>query len=275
MKTLHILAGGILLLALFATRSISAQTASTADYDFLLSISEPARFDLYDRTVPKDDRNIVPIATAIHAEIDLSHPLPALDVEGKDPSHLSITELIQLATAFRLRGDYVAAVPHYARIVHLSKQPIHAFFYAQALRATGQDLLADLYSARYSQGIGGTLEEQVLNDAQRSGVPAFIRGQVVDIEFRNAIPNVEVRLVNICTEEEFVTSTDSEGNFEFRDHPADCPFVVRFKKRFFEVVLVEATTPKGDERVDVELNAVQELSPVRGTRILASQRDFR
>ncbi len=261
MKTLHTLAGAILLLTLVVTTSSSrAQSASTADYDFLLSISEPARYDLYDRSVSKENLSVVPIAPAIHAEIDLSHPLPEVDVEGKNPSQLTITEHIQLATAFRLRGDYVEAVPHYARIIRLSNQPIHAFFYAQALRATGQDLLADIYSDRYNQGIGGAVEAQTLDDAQRTGVPASIYGQVIDITFGNPIPKVEVRLVNVCTEEEFVTTTDSKGNFEFRDHPADCPFFVRFQKRFFEKIVVEAAAPGGDERVDVELDAVQDLS---------------
>ncbi len=260
MNTLQIRAGFFLALAFFATVNIGAQTASTTDYEFLLSISEPARFDLYDRSVPKESDNVVPVAAAIQAEIDLSHPLPELDLDVKDQAQLSVTEHLQLATAFRLRGDYVAAVPHYSRIVRLSKQPIHAYFYAQALRATGQYLLADLYDARYTQGTGGAIEEQPLSDAERKGIPAVIHGHVTNIDFENAIPNVEVRLVNICTEEELVTTTNKSGYFEFKDHPADCPFVIRFEKRFFEVVLVEAAAPEGDEQIDIELDAIEDLS---------------
>lgn len=245
-------------LALTMSWALTAQTSATisADYELLLSISEPARFDLYDRNVHPEGNKAVPIALPIHAEIDFSHPLPALI----DPARMSITEHLQLATAFRLRGDYSSAVPHYSSVVKASKQPIHAFFYAQSLRATGQELLADLYSTRYNEGVGGSLEAKSLSEANRSGIPAAIYGQVTNELYGNAVPNVEVRLVNICTEEEFVTSTDSNGEFRFNDHPADCAFVVRFKKRFFEGVLVEAAAPEGNERVDIELEAVQDLS---------------
>lgn len=260
MNTLHHRAGSMLLLALLTALGLQAQTSSTSDYDFLLSISEPARYDLYDRTVPKQDQNVVPIASPIAAEIDFSHPLPPLTEKSKDPIQLTITEHLQLATAFRLRGDFVQAVPHYARIVRLSKQPIHAFFYAQALRATGQDLLADLYDTRYKEGIGGALEEQPLNDAARTGIPATILGRVTNLAYGNPVPNVEVRLVNICTEEEFVTSTDEEGNYRFEEHPSDCAFVLRFRKQFFEVVSVESVAPRKDKRVDIEISAAQDLS---------------
>ena len=260
MNTLHTRAGSTLALALLATVILGAQTASTTDYDFLLSISEPARFDLYDRSISSNDRNVVPVAAPLQAEIDFSHPLPELAEQVADPFSLTVTEHLQLATAFRLRGDDVQAVPHYARVVQLSKQPVHAFFYAQSLRATGQDLLADLYDTRYKEGMGGALQEKPLSDADRKGIPAKIHGRVTNELYGNPVPNVEVRLVNICTEEELVTTTNKEGEFTFKDHPADCPYVVRFEKRFFEVVLVEAAAPHKDDRVDVELDAAQDLS---------------
>ena len=262
MNTHTISAGVALVLVLVATLTLGAQTASTTDYDFLLSISEPARFDLYERGMPTEDHNVVPVASPLQAEIDFSHPLPKLADEVKDPSSLSVTEHLQLATAFRLRGDYVQAVPHYAQVVKLSKQPIHAFFYAQALRATGQDLLADLYDARYVDGHGGALEEQPLSIAEHSGIPAMIYGQVVNDRFGNPIPNVEVRLVNVCTEEELVTTTDKEGNFRFRDHPADCAFFIRFEKKLFQVALIKAAAPYKDKRFNVELDAMHELREI-------------
>jgi len=245
---------------MLSTATLCAQEVSSSDYDFLLSISEPARFDLYDRSISNKVNNVVPVAAPMQAEIDFSHPLPHLVDENADLKSLSVTEHLQLATAFRLRGDYVKAVPHYAQIVKLSSQPIHAFFYAQSLRATGQDLLADLYDARYQEGKGGALQEEVLSDADRVGIPATIRGKVKHELYGNPVPNVEVRLVNVCTEEELVTRTDSNGNYQFEDHPADCPYVVRFEKRFFEVVIVEVAAPLKDDRVDIELNGVQDLS---------------
>lgn len=260
MNTLHTYTGIFLVLTLVATFSVDAQTASTTDYDFLLSISEPARFDLYDRSIPKKGRNVVPVAAPVQAEIDFSHPLPPLVEEGIETKQLSITEHLQLATAYRLRGDYVQAVPHYAQVVRLSKQPIHAYFYGQALRATGQDLLADLYDARYEDGVGGALESQPLSDAERTGIPAAIHGKVTNLEYGNAVPNVEVRLVNICTEEELVTTTEGDGTYRFEEHPADCAFVLRFRKQFFEVVIVESIAPRREERVDIEISAVQDLS---------------
>lgn len=260
MNTLHTCASITLAFGMLATQSLCAQEASTTDYDFLLSISEPARFDLYDRGIPKRGRNVVPVAAPVQAEIDFSHPLPPLVEEGIETKQLSITEHLQLATAYRLRGDYVQAVPHYSQVVKLSKQPIHVFFYAQALRATGQDLLADLYTARYEEGVGGTLESQPLSDAERTGIPATIRGRVTNMEHGNAVSNVEVRLVNICTEEELIATTDEDGNYRFEEHPSDCAFVLRFRKQFFEVVSVESVAPRKDKRVDIEISAVQDLS---------------
>jgi len=260
MNTLQTRAVITLTLTVFGALMLGAQRASITDYDFLMSISEPARFDLYDRSIPNEEKNVVPVALPVHAEIDFSHPLPQLAETVASSAKLTITEHLQLATAFRLRGDYVQAVPHYASVLALSNQPIHVFFYAQSLRATGQDLLADLYDARYLEGIGGLLQSQPLSDKDRKGIPVMIRGRVVNHLSGSPIANVEVRLVNICTEEELITTTDKAGNYQFKDHPADCAFVVRFEKRFFDVVLVEAPAPHKDDRVDIELDQVKDLS---------------
>lgn len=261
MNTLSTCVGIVLAMSVLVPFSLKAQTASTTDYDFLLSISEPERFDLYDRSVPKEGRNVVPVASPVSAEIDFSHPLPQLTEKAQGAKEgLTITEHLQLATAFRLRGDYVQAVPHYAQIVKLSKQPIHAFFYAQALRATGQDLLADLYEARYTAGEGGSLEELPEPISAHSGVPVMIHGRVNNLYDGKPMASVEVRMVNRCTEEELVTTTDANGNFRFREHPADCSYVVRFSKRHFEVVTVDAAAPYKDQRVDIELDEQQAFS---------------
>jgi len=260
MKTLSTCARVALITAFLLPFILRAQMAADANYDFLLSISEPARFDLYERKVHKDGSQVVPVVSPAHASIDFSHPLPQLAETSSDFASLSVTEHLQLATTFRLRGDYVQAVPHFAQVVKLSDQPIHAFFYAQALRATGQDFLADLYDVQYKAGEGGSLQVLPESTSAHSGVPVTIHGRVKNHYDGDPIASVEVRLVNRCTEEEFISITDANGNFRFNEHPADCRYVIRFAKRHFEVVVVDAAAPCKDQRVDIELDEQHALS---------------
>ena len=222
-------AAPLLVLALAAAALGRAQEThprepSGEGLDYLLSISEPERIDLYG------------VATAAPAA-----PLPVVD-------------LVRRATDARLAGDYAAAVPLFAELLQRSRQPVYAFFYAQALRATGRDVLAALYEERYAAGEGGHIAGDPRRDlAAHTGATAAVSGRITNRRFGNAVPGVTVTLVNLCTERRLTARTDAAGRYRFAGLPADCAYVVEARKPHLGAERARVAAPGTDVEVDFAL----------------------
>lgn len=67
---------------------------------------------------------------------------------------LSLDQMVQLATAYRLNHDTENAEIWYAQVVASSNDPIHQYFYAQALQSNGREQLAKAYFDRYAEAKG-------------------------------------------------------------------------------------------------------------------------
>ena len=115
------------------------------DLAWLLLITEPA--DVRDAAplTALDDAVLAGLALPEH--IDPRHRLP--DYASHDAAQLSLTQLVEVATAYRLRHDAPQAVRYYELIVERSAEPRHLFFYAQALRDAGYTASAERAMQRY------------------------------------------------------------------------------------------------------------------------------
>lgn len=156
------------------------------DYDFLLSISEPAEY--YQDASPGDgevlsraeierrgyaarvtaqpglraaDRDggkgSAGYAVAVRLAPGFAEALTVDEIANEHagavppPVELSMVDLAGGAIMYRLLGDDAAAAVWYARLVEVSDDPINYFFYARALRALGYEELAGKYAARYAE----------------------------------------------------------------------------------------------------------------------------
>jgi len=119
---------------------------------------------------------------------------------------LSLDQMVQLATSYRLNHDTENAEIWYAQVVANSDDPIHQYFYAQALQSNGRDQLAKAYFERYAEArgegdkrgeafaktINGTLphssvavrNERAINTEHLDFSPSFYQGGVVFVSTR-------------------------------------------------------------------------------------------
>ena len=205
--TALLLSGGSLLANGATDTSRAARTSDARDinYAILLSISEevetaPAYLVTVDMI---EERRL---AQAVAAQ-DLP-AVPTFDDEGAS----RLAQSVQLATAHRLRGETIAAAEHYAQVMQLSQNPIHAFFYAEAAAANGDAMLAahlrKIYSAAKSAG------DTTLNRTQVDPSVKVIRlaGVISDINMR-IIANASIRIFDPIALIEHTVTSDANGLF--------------------------------------------------------------
>jgi len=129
--------------------SANLTLAEQRDYAWLLLISEPADTIEATALTQLDDHALAGLALPAH--LDRRHHLPAFAADGlHDPSQLSLAQLVQLATAFRLRNDAPQAVYWYEQVLKQSDDPVHVYFYAQALRDSGYHASAKRVMSEYA-----------------------------------------------------------------------------------------------------------------------------
>ncbi|MFK8055959.1 MAG: OmpA family protein [Saprospiraceae bacterium] len=148
---------------------------------------------------------------------------------------LSLDQMVQLATAYRLNHDTENAEIWYAQVVASSDDPIHQYFYAQALQSNGRDQLAKAYFDRYAEAkgegdkrgeafaktINGTLphssvavrNERAINTEHLDFSPSFYQGGVVFVSTRpvDVLAKTEE---DIWLKDNFMSLFDAQPNQE-------------------------------------------------------------
>lgn len=121
---------------------------------------------------------------------------------------LSLLQMVQLATAYRLNHDTENAEIWYAQIVAQSDDPEYQYYYAQALQSNGREKLAKVYFKKYDKAKGdkdrrGELfatsigskvkheniairNERAINTSHLDFSPSFYKGSVVFVSTRSA-----------------------------------------------------------------------------------------
>ena len=230
-----ILTLALLLSALAAT----AQQSIGSDYDFLLAISE-------------SEEELTESNGTLRIRTVSAHPLPVSRDSGAPGEQLTLVRKIQLATSYRLRGDYERAAGYYEQVLLESDDANHYFFYAQALDKLGEPLRAAYYRARATGQDEGTY---AVASNPHITTPTTIYGSVRNRAYGNALPNVEVRLLDLTTDREYVTKTDASGRFRVRAVTAGGEVIVRVTKRFFGEQTVRYRATSDGTAVEIMLSS--------------------
>ena len=126
------------------------------------------------------------------------------------PTHAAapeLNQLIQLATAHRLRGETVEAGEYYAQIIRQSDDAKHVFFFAEMARANGQSLLAEALQARYAQLRAGEPVAQ-LRPLQK---PVRLAALFTHARESYGLAGVTVHVFDPAQLVEYIGSTDNNG----------------------------------------------------------------
>ena len=127
---------------------------------------------------------------------------------------------IQLATAYRLRGEYREAEALYSSIVRLSDEALHAFFLAECATANGHALLAEhartLYRERRSAGETRATSRRSTDiafakTAAASVAPVRLAAVVRDGRAGVAVAGCSVRVLDPIALREHSARTDANG----------------------------------------------------------------
>ncbi len=131
--TLRFTLGALALMSLLCPVLAQADTptASTEDDLWLLNMSEPEHFK--GTAAQVEQAQFERMIGAASTQLEVSHQLPAC-AKTVDPAALSLSQLVEVATAHRLRGNAPAAMRWYALVMQRSDDPRHAYFYQQAER---------------------------------------------------------------------------------------------------------------------------------------------
>ena len=202
----------VLFLVLFVgfAVSVGAQTAARdIDYAILLSISEEVTVAERYR-VDAGQRHAAAAAAQRERQSVLAADQPRVpEFSAEETPELS--RAVQRATALRLRGETVAAAEAYAEVLRLSREPIHAFFYAEVARANGDELLAEHLGTLYRDArAAGTLLPARPKDTRAD---VRVAGVVSDAAEGGMLAGVEVRVLDPIGCRVFVASTDANGLF--------------------------------------------------------------
>ena len=125
--------------------------AEQRDYAWLLLISEPADTLSATPLTQLDDEVLAGLALPAHLATEHSLPVFAVDAEQKIDV-LTITQMAQLATAYRLRRDAPQAAFWYGQLVERSPDPRYLYFHSQALRESGFSASAKRVLRKYEEG---------------------------------------------------------------------------------------------------------------------------
>ena len=203
----------VIILGGFAAGALAQNPVHDIDYAILLSISEEVEIaERYE----VDARTRLAGATAARrreqATAASTQPaVPSFEGEADAGETPEVSRAIQTATALRLRGETVAAAEAYARVLELSRVPVHAFFYAEVARANGNALLADHLAALYREArAGGTPLPTVSEEATRD---IRIAGVVTDAGTGAVLRDVTVRVLDPLSHRVLTASTDANGLF--------------------------------------------------------------
>lgn len=124
-----------LLLPVVAHAQQNVREASIKNSNWLLALSEPTAFDIAS-AVPSNEV-IQPQEVVEEAEVEkevYTHKIPAF-AKTNNPSSLSLSELIQVATAYRLNEDARESVYWYGLVVSRSDDARNQYFYSKALES--------------------------------------------------------------------------------------------------------------------------------------------
>ena len=241
----------------FVTGAMAQTAARDIDYAILLSISEEVTVaERYGATAAERYAGAAAARRAEQSADAADAPdVPEFSAERPGEETPELSRAVQRATAHRLRGETVAAAEAYAEVLRLSREPIHAFFYAEVARANGDDLLADHLGTIYreARAAGERLP------ARPAGATADVRvaGVISDAATGVMLAGVEVLVLDPISHRVTVASTDANGLF-----------TVDGVSRGATVRIVTARagyTPAGDELyVDP---AHTRHAPIIGTRV--------
>lgn len=194
--------------AQYMQTSLPVSFTQDIDYAILLSVSEPVAFD-GDAYTAGPRESPMAIRRRTQAQIAAAHPaMPDFD-EAEETTELA--RAVQIATAYRLRGETIAAAEAYQDVLALSRKPVHAYFYAEVASANGDQLLAahlsELYRAAQRAGSDlPTAATDVVSDVRIAGV-------ATDASTGGTLDNAEVRVLDPVSLREFTASTDANGLF--------------------------------------------------------------
>ena len=246
-----------LLVAGFTAGALAQNSVQDIDYAILLSISEEVEIaERYE--VDASARMAAATAARRHEQATAASARPAVPTFGGEaPAEETpeVSRAIQTATALRLRGETVAAAEAYARVLELSRQPIHAFFYAEVARANGDDLLADYLAALYREARAAGTQLPTLSEESDRDIR--IAGVVSEAGTGAMLREVTVRVLDPLSHRVYTASTDANGLFVVDGLSRDARVRIVAERAGFEV---------GEEELHIDPAHTQH-APMVGTRV--------